>query len=182
MPNFYFQWWAKLPFLDSFLDTEIYHFNEQEALTIGQACEGVQIFGGIGSGKTSGSGEAIARALPTLPHGSKLCVKTNGQSSPPQAKHSVPLTIFTVCSHIHDASCMALGMTNLAAPPNYHSPSQFHLASVPKGAICKDFPCGKLSGKSGTDIFPYGAIRLLSGLKICGCFLGIKTAPRQWGK
>jgi len=45
------------------LDTEIYHFNGQEAFTIGQACEGVQIFGGIGSGKTSGSGEAIARAF-----------------------------------------------------------------------------------------------------------------------
>ena len=58
------------------LDTEIYHFNGQEAFTIGQACEGVQIFGGIGSGKTSGSGEAIARAFLNAGFGGLvLCAK-----------------------------------------------------------------------------------------------------------
>src|ERR1700748_1478607 len=45
------------------LDRVIYSFNNQESFTIGNACEGVQIFGGIGSGKTSGSGEALARAF-----------------------------------------------------------------------------------------------------------------------
>jgi hypothetical protein len=45
------------------LDQVIYTFNGQEDFTIGNACEGVQIFGGIGSGKTSGSGEALARAF-----------------------------------------------------------------------------------------------------------------------
>lgn len=44
------------------LDTPIYHFNHSEPFTIRQACEGVQIFGGIGSGKTSGSGASLARA------------------------------------------------------------------------------------------------------------------------
>ena len=44
------------------LDTPLYHFNRKEPFTIRQACEGVQIFGGIGSGKTSGSGAALARA------------------------------------------------------------------------------------------------------------------------
>lgn len=45
------------------LDRVIYSFNDQEPFTIANACEGVQIFGGIGSGKTSGSGESLARAF-----------------------------------------------------------------------------------------------------------------------
>lgn len=44
------------------LNETIYHFNGDESFTIADACEGVQIFGGIGSGKTSGSGAALARA------------------------------------------------------------------------------------------------------------------------
>lgn len=44
------------------LDTVLYRFNAIEPFTIRQACEGVQIFGGIGSGKTSGSGAALAKA------------------------------------------------------------------------------------------------------------------------
>lgn len=45
------------------LDRVIYAFNDQEDFTIGNACERVQFFGGSGSGKTSGSGEALARAF-----------------------------------------------------------------------------------------------------------------------
>ncbi len=44
------------------LDRVLYKFNGRESFTIRQACEGVQIFGGIGSGKTSGSGAALAKA------------------------------------------------------------------------------------------------------------------------
>ena len=44
------------------LDHVLYHFNHIEPFTIRQACEGVQIFGGIGSGKTSGSGSALAKS------------------------------------------------------------------------------------------------------------------------
>ena len=44
------------------LDQPIYKFNKLHPFTIRDACEGVQIFGGIGSGKTSGSGAALARA------------------------------------------------------------------------------------------------------------------------
>ena len=44
------------------LDRVLYRFNETEPFTIRQACEGVQIFGGIGSGKTSGSGSALAKS------------------------------------------------------------------------------------------------------------------------
>lgn len=44
------------------LDRPLYHFNGTEPFTLADACEGVQIFGGIGSGKTSGSGAALARA------------------------------------------------------------------------------------------------------------------------
>src|SRR5271165_6045955 len=62
--------------MDFSLDKIIYNFNGQEAFTIGQACEGVQIFGGIGSGKTSGSGEALARAFLTAGFGGLvLCAK-----------------------------------------------------------------------------------------------------------
>ena len=44
------------------LDQPIYRFNKIHPFTIRDACEGVQIFGGIGSGKTSGSGAALARS------------------------------------------------------------------------------------------------------------------------
>ena len=44
------------------LDSVIYKFNGIEPFTTRQACEGVQIFGGIGSGKTSGSGAALAKS------------------------------------------------------------------------------------------------------------------------
>jgi hypothetical protein len=40
----------------------LYKFNGKEDFTIRNACEGVQIFGGIGSGKTSGSGSALAKS------------------------------------------------------------------------------------------------------------------------
>src|SRR5471030_2057703 len=62
--------------MDFSLDKVIYSFNGQEDFTIGNACEGVQIFGGIGSGKTSGSGEALARAFLTAGFGGLvLCAK-----------------------------------------------------------------------------------------------------------
>lgn len=45
------------------LDQPLLFFSESDALTIRDACEGVQVFGGIGSGKTSGSGSHLARAF-----------------------------------------------------------------------------------------------------------------------
>jgi hypothetical protein len=45
------------------LRSPIVYFSEQDAWTIGDACEGTQIFGGTGSGKTSGSGATIARSF-----------------------------------------------------------------------------------------------------------------------
>ncbi|KAB2879774.1 TraM recognition domain-containing protein [bacterium] len=44
------------------LNYPLYSFNGTEPFTLADACEGVQIFGGIGSGKTSGSGAELARA------------------------------------------------------------------------------------------------------------------------
>lgn len=44
------------------LDQALFWFNEKFPFSVRQACEGVQIFGGIGSGKTTGSGEALAKA------------------------------------------------------------------------------------------------------------------------
>lgn len=62
--------------VDFSLERVIYSFNNQEAFTIADACEGVQIFGGIGSGKTSGSGEAMARAFLNAGFGGLvLCAK-----------------------------------------------------------------------------------------------------------
>jgi hypothetical protein len=45
------------------LDKVLLNFNGDEPFTIREACEGVQIFGGIGSGKTSGSGATLAKAF-----------------------------------------------------------------------------------------------------------------------
>ena len=58
------------------LDTILYRFNDTEPFSIRQACEGVQIFGGIGSGKTSGSGAALAKSyLRAGMGGLVLCAK-----------------------------------------------------------------------------------------------------------
>lgn len=47
------------------LDTPLLHFSgrDQDTWRIRDACEGTQIFGATGSGKTSGSGRALARAF-----------------------------------------------------------------------------------------------------------------------
>jgi len=61
---------------DFSLDRVIYSFNDQEPFTIGNACEGILICGGIGSGKTSGSGENFARAFLNAGFGGLvLCAK-----------------------------------------------------------------------------------------------------------
>lgn len=44
------------------LDKVVYNFNQREPFTIRKACEGVQVFGGIGSGKSSASGAALAKS------------------------------------------------------------------------------------------------------------------------
>jgi len=49
--------------LGSYLDTPLLGFSEYDAWRIKDACEGTQIFGATGSGKTSGSGQAIAKAF-----------------------------------------------------------------------------------------------------------------------
>jgi hypothetical protein len=43
------------------LDAPLLHLSPSDAWRIRDACEGVQIFGGTGSGKTSGSGRALAK-------------------------------------------------------------------------------------------------------------------------
>jgi len=58
------------------LDTPLYQFNNREPFTIRNACEGVQIFGGIGSGKSSGSGASLARSYLNAGFGGLvLCAK-----------------------------------------------------------------------------------------------------------
>ena len=45
------------------LETVLLHLSERDGWTIRHACEGLHVFGGVGSGKTSGSGRAFARAF-----------------------------------------------------------------------------------------------------------------------
>ena len=45
------------------LDDALLRFTDKDTFTVRDAFEGVQIFGGTGSGKTSGSGRALARAF-----------------------------------------------------------------------------------------------------------------------
>lgn len=62
------------------LDTALLHFSDQpeDAWRIRDACEGTQIFGATGSGKTSGSGRALARAFLQNDFGGLvLCAKTD---------------------------------------------------------------------------------------------------------
>lgn len=44
------------------LDMPLLHLSPVDSFTVRDACEGVAVFGGTGSGKTSGSGHALARA------------------------------------------------------------------------------------------------------------------------
>ncbi|MCB0638710.1 MAG: TraM recognition domain-containing protein [Lewinella sp.] len=61
---------------DPVLDHVLFYLTRDDSFTIGQACEGVQIFGGIGSGKSSGSGATLARSyLQAGMGGLVLCVK-----------------------------------------------------------------------------------------------------------
>src|SRR5688572_25787525 len=45
------------------LDTPLCLFSAEDAFTLRDACEGVQVFGGTGSGKSSGSGRTLAHAF-----------------------------------------------------------------------------------------------------------------------
>jgi hypothetical protein len=44
------------------LDTPLLQLSGQDNFTLENACAGVHVFGGIGSGKTSGSGKMLAGA------------------------------------------------------------------------------------------------------------------------
>src|ERR1700759_2635658 len=44
------------------LDTPLLQLSAVDTFTLRDACQGVHVFGGIGSGKTSGSGNALAAA------------------------------------------------------------------------------------------------------------------------
>lgn len=58
------------------LDTPLLRLSAQDQFTLRDACQGVHVFGGIGSGKTSGSGKALASAyLRAGMGGIVLCAK-----------------------------------------------------------------------------------------------------------
>ena len=54
---------------ESILDLPFLILSESDVLTIRDACQGIHIFGGIGSGKSSGSGKAIAQEFLNLGFG-----------------------------------------------------------------------------------------------------------------
>ena len=45
------------------LDTPLLKLSATDSFTLRDACQGVHVFGGIGSGKTTGSGQALAAAF-----------------------------------------------------------------------------------------------------------------------
>ena len=57
-----------VPFYAS-LDTVLLKLGRRDRFTIRDACEGIAVFGGTGSGKTSGSGLALDPELPARRYG-----------------------------------------------------------------------------------------------------------------
>lgn len=55
------------------LDTVLLRFSSGDVFTVNDACQGVQIFGGTGSGKTSGSARALALAYLRAGFGGLVC-------------------------------------------------------------------------------------------------------------
>ena len=63
---------------DSVLSRPLLHFGKADTWTIGDAFEGTSIFGATGSGKTSGSGQALAKAFLRAGFGGLvLCAKND---------------------------------------------------------------------------------------------------------
>jgi hypothetical protein len=61
------------------LDLVLCRFTAADAFTLRDACEGVQIFGATGSGKTSGSGAALARSYLSAGFGGLVLVAKPGE-------------------------------------------------------------------------------------------------------
>jgi hypothetical protein len=58
------------------LGAPLFHWSPKDPMTLGQLCEGVMVFGGTGSGKTSSTGARIAEAMMKSGFGGVvLCVK-----------------------------------------------------------------------------------------------------------
>lgn len=62
------------------LDTTLLRIGRRDRLTIREACEGIAIFGGTGSGKTSGSGRALASAFLRAGMGGIVCCAKPGEA------------------------------------------------------------------------------------------------------
>ncbi|MGC4089419.1 MAG: type IV secretory system conjugative DNA transfer family protein [Polyangiaceae bacterium] len=67
--------------LGDILDTPLCSFSKQDAFTLRDACEGVQIFGAVGSGKTSGSGATLARCYLAAGMGGLILTAKPGEYS-----------------------------------------------------------------------------------------------------
>ena len=61
-----------MPFVSQ-LDTPLLRLSPRDTFTLRDACNGVQIFGAIGSGKTSGSGKALGEAYLRAGMGAVIC-------------------------------------------------------------------------------------------------------------
>ena len=70
--------------LDPILDLPLFALSNhpEDVFTVREACEGIQIFGGIGSGKSSGSGKTIAKAFLNAGFGGLvLCAKKDERAT-----------------------------------------------------------------------------------------------------
>lgn len=96
------------------LDRTLFKFNGSESFTIRQACEGTQIFGGIGSGKTSGSGAALAKSFLRAGFGGLvLCAKKDEVDTwkryAEETNREKSLLIFDASGEWHSQSGICIG-------------------------------------------------------------------------
>lgn len=77
------------------LDTVLLRFGKRDRFTIRDACEGVQVFGAVGSGKTSGSGDTFLAAYMNAGMGGMVCC-----AKPDEANRIRALA--KKCSRAHD--------------------------------------------------------------------------------
>src|SRR5579862_8210414 len=65
---------------DPLLDRPLLWFGKNDAWRVRDACEGTAVFGATGSGKTSGSGQGIAKALLRAGCGGLVCCAKPGEA------------------------------------------------------------------------------------------------------
>lgn len=106
------------------LQTPILNLNQKDTWTLKDACEGTQIFGGTGSGKTSGSGQALAKAFLTNGLGGLiLTVKSD--------EKELWINYAKTCNREHDIICIS---DNTGVNNQYFNFLNYELNRVGRGS------------------------------------------------